>query len=146
MLRTLLRPSTALGASLKTSRVVPLAARALHTRLLVPAHLPLRAVAAHPTFVRFKTTRSAWAQNPIVDYNELKPITEQPSDVSHHLHCSPLGEAVAESQDILLIDVREPDEVALGSVPSSVNLPLSQLPDALGKMNESEFQNVRQRL
>lgn len=34
-------------------------------------------------------------------------------------------------QDAYLIDVREPGEVELGSIPSSVNLPLSVLPGAL---------------
>ena len=31
-------------------------------------------------------------------------------------------------QEAFLIDVREPDEVIQGSIPSSVNLPLSQMP------------------
>ena len=33
-------------------------------------------------------------------------------------------------QEAFLIDVREPDEVIQGSIPSSVNLPLSQMPGA----------------
>jgi rhodanese-related sulfurtransferase len=46
-------------------------------------------------------------------------------------------------QNILLVDVREPDEVALGSIPSAVSLPLSQLRDALDpKYNAGEFQKV----
>jgi hypothetical protein len=46
-------------------------------------------------------------------------------------------------QNILLVDVREPDEVALGSIPSSVCLPLSQLRDALdSNYNAGEFQKV----
>jgi hypothetical protein len=46
-------------------------------------------------------------------------------------------------QNILLVDVREPDEVALGSIPSSVCLPLSQLRDALDpNYNAGEFQKV----
>lgn len=44
-------------------------------------------------------------------------------------------------QDILLIDVREPDEVALGSIPSAVNLPLSRLDEALApNFHPGEFQ------
>ncbi|KAK6905680.1 endoplasmic reticulum protein [Kwoniella mangroviensis CBS 8886] len=70
-----------------------------------------------------KTSRSAWAKDPIVKYEELKPITQQPTD------------------DILIVDVREPDEVALGSIPSAVNLPLSRLKDALDKgFNPGDFQ------
>ncbi|WVQ97329.1 hypothetical protein IAU59_004440 [Kwoniella sp. CBS 9459] len=67
--------------------------------------------------------RSAWAKEPIVKYEELKPITQQPTD------------------DILVIDVREPDEVALGSIPSAVNLPLSRFKDALDRgTNPGDFQ------
>ena len=41
------------------------------------------------------------------------------------------------------MDVREPDEVALGSIPSAVSLPLSQLRDALDKnFGPGEFQKV----
>lgn len=40
------------------------------------------------------------------------------------------------SQDILIVDVREPDEVALGTLPSAVNLPLSRLPEALDEAFE----------
>jgi rhodanese-related sulfurtransferase len=38
-----------------------------------------------------------------------------------------------------LIDVREPDEVIQGSIPSSVNIPLSVLPGSL-RMNEVLFE------
>ncbi|EKM60887.1 uncharacterized protein PHACADRAFT_247105 [Phanerochaete carnosa HHB-10118-sp] len=46
-------------------------------------------------------------------YEELKPRTEQPTP------------------DKYLIDVREPDEVLQGSIPSAVNLPLSVLANSL---------------
>ncbi|KZT74829.1 Rhodanese-like protein [Daedalea quercina L-15889] len=49
----------------------------------------------------------------ILSYEELKPKTQQPSPNKY------------------LIDVREPDEVLQGSIPSSVNLPLSVLPNSL---------------
>ncbi|EGG07489.1 uncharacterized protein MELLADRAFT_48079 [Melampsora larici-populina 98AG31] len=49
-----------------------------------------------------------------IKYPELKPITLNPS------------------KNILLIDVREPDEVAQGSIPTSVNLPLSKLENSFG--------------
>ncbi|KZO99726.1 Rhodanese-like protein, partial [Calocera viscosa TUFC12733] len=42
-------------------------------------------------------------------------------------------------QKILLIDVREPDEIAQGSIPSAVALPLSQLHGAL-KLSPAAFE------
>jgi len=43
----------------------------------------------------------------------------------------------------LLVDVRERDENALGSIPSAVNLPLSELKEALGEeYNPGDFQSV----
>jgi len=49
----------------------------------------------------------------------------------------------ANGQDVLIVDVREPDEVALGSIPSSVNLPLSELKDALSpNFGEGDFKKV----
>ncbi|TDL28567.1 Rhodanese-like protein [Rickenella mellea] len=49
----------------------------------------------------------------ILSYDQVKPRTEQPSP------------------DAYLIDVREPDEVIQGSIPSSVNLPLSIIANSL---------------
>ena len=39
-----------------------------------------------------------------------------------------------------MIDVREPDEVIQGSIPSSVNIPLSILPSSL-HLNAEDFEN-----
>ncbi|CDO72433.1 hypothetical protein BN946_scf184977.g133 [Trametes cinnabarina] len=55
-----------------------------------------------------------------ITYEELKPKTLQPSP------------------DKYLIDVREPDEVVQGSIPSAVNLPLSVLSNAL-QLPPAEF-------
>ncbi|BGP42385.1 hypothetical protein JCM10449v2_006390 [Rhodotorula kratochvilovae] len=59
-----------------------------------------------------------WENGDKVTYDELKPITQSPSD------------------KVLLIDVREPAEVALGSIPSSVNLPLSSFEKSLAMDEE----------
>ncbi|KAI0034900.1 Rhodanese-like domain-containing protein, partial [Vararia minispora EC-137] len=50
---------------------------------------------------------------PVISYEQVKQRSEQPSP------------------DAFLIDVREPDEVIQGSIPSSVNLPLSQMTAAM---------------
>ncbi|WVO17875.1 hypothetical protein L204_105573 [Cryptococcus depauperatus] len=85
---------------------------------------PLRMVVSQVRYnVANRKVASHWAKNPIISYEELKPITEQPSD------------------DILLVDVREPDEAALGTIPSAVNLPLSRLKDSLNpNFNPGDFQ------
>ncbi|CAH2105338.1 unnamed protein product [Euphydryas editha] len=45
------------------------------------------------------------------------------------------------NQKIVLIDVREPDEVKEhGKIPSSVNIPLGNVSTALGTMSEKEFE------
>ncbi|EJD04041.1 endoplasmic reticulum protein [Fomitiporia mediterranea MF3/22] len=50
---------------------------------------------------------------PKLSYEQVKPRTEQPSPNAY------------------LIDVREPDEVILGSIPSSVNVPLTGFAESL---------------
>ncbi|OJA09100.1 hypothetical protein AZE42_02573 [Rhizopogon vesiculosus] len=52
-------------------------------------------------------------QGPVLTYEQVKPRTISPG------------------ADAYLIDVREPDEVMQGSIPSSVNLPLSVLSNSL---------------
>ncbi|KIJ68749.1 hypothetical protein HYDPIDRAFT_106988 [Hydnomerulius pinastri MD-312] len=52
-------------------------------------------------------------KGPIITYEQLKPKTLSPTS------------------DAYLIDVREPDEVMQGAIPSSVNLPLSVLANSL---------------
>ncbi|WWD17917.1 hypothetical protein CI109_102362 [Kwoniella shandongensis] len=84
---------------------------------------PVRMVVSSVRYDSRQPSRSAWAKNPIIKYEELKPLTQQPTD------------------NVLLVDVREPDEVALGSIPSAVNLPLSRLKDALDRgFNAGDFQ------
>ncbi|ESK98432.1 endoplasmic reticulum protein [Moniliophthora roreri MCA 2997] len=55
---------------------------------------------------------------PVITYEQLKPKTESPSP------------------DAFLIDVREPDEVIQGMIPSAVNLPLSVLAESFQSTSE----------
>lgn len=66
----------------------------------------------------------------VITFEQLKPKTLQPSPVSSYF-LSGMRRSPDCSQDKYLIDVREPDEVLQGSIPSSVNLPLSVLSGAL---------------
>ncbi|KIY63674.1 Rhodanese-like protein [Cylindrobasidium torrendii FP15055 ss-10] len=58
---------------------------------------------------------------PTISYEQLKPKTQSPAPNSY------------------LIDVREPEEVAQGIIPSAVNLPLSTIGSAFSLKSE-EFQ------
>lgn len=74
-------------------------------------------------------------------YEQVKPKTLSPSPVRALLFLpfflyimepnSIANGVTAVRQDAYLIDVREPDEVIQGSIPSSVNLPLSVLSNSL---------------
>jgi rhodanese-related sulfurtransferase len=67
----------------------------------------------------------------VLTYEQVKPKTISPGAVRLALtwFCAPV--LSLSSQDAYLIDVREPDEVMQGSIPSSVNLPLSVLANSL---------------
>ena len=61
---------------------------------------------------RYHSLQKDWDAK-IISYDELKPLTSSPTS------------------DLYLIDVREPDEVIQGMIPSAVNIPLTQLPESL---------------
>lgn len=64
------------------------------------------------TTSRVLSKDTTWQSKGTVKYAELKPETESPSG------------------EITIIDVREPNEVAQGIIPSAVNVPLSQFQKA----------------
>ncbi|CAE6518106.1 unnamed protein product [Rhizoctonia solani] len=103
-----------------TRSSLPLRTMSLATPVIRPAVAPVVQTQ------RFNSTRlhSAapdWTA-PVVTYEELKTRTEEPK------------------ADAYLIDVRELDEIAQGSIPSSVPLPLSVFAEAL-RAPEDEFRN-----
>lgn len=71
--------------------------------------LPLRAFSSTPLRPSKDTS---WSAKGPLKYTELKPETSSPSG------------------NITIIDVREPNEVAQGIIPSAVNVPLSQFQKA----------------
>ncbi|KAK0553076.1 hypothetical protein OC845_001356 [Tilletia horrida] len=79
---------------------------ALRTNSLGPRQLHVSAVRSEAGKDR------SWVNKGEVTYSELKPETQAPSG------------------NITIIDVREPDEVAQGIIPSAVNVPLSQFKKA----------------
>ncbi|KAH9809407.1 Rhodanese-like domain-containing protein [Melampsora americana] len=75
------------------------------------------------TFVSSKCVNESQVKDSnesVIDYRELKPLTLTPSD------------------DVLLVDVREVEEVIQGNIPSSVNLPLSSIEKSL-ELHSDEF-------
>lgn len=66
----------------------------------------------------------------------MNPFTPNPSTAGHRE--VPVDEyAAAVGTDGQLIDVREPDEVAGGSLPGAVNIPLGTLPDRLDEIDRN---------
>ena len=92
---------------------------------MLPAVRPVAAPVFHAqrlsSTTKLHSASPDWSA-PTITYEELKPRTEQPKE------------------DAYLIDVRENDEIAQGSIPSSVPLPLSVFAEAL-RAPEHEFSN-----
>lgn len=65
---------------------------------------------------------TSWVNKGDVTYKELKPITQAPT-----------GQET-------IIDVREPDEVQAGIIPSAVNVPLSSFAKAFDKNGGVDFE------
>ncbi|BGP18718.1 hypothetical protein JCM10213_009196 [Rhodosporidiobolus nylandii] len=118
-----LRP---LAASLRTAR--PSASLVPHSRLtLSPAFTPPAARAFSAGIARLDryadpsiSKDPKWRSGARAEYGEVKGLSDSPNDA------------------VLIIDVREPNEVALGSIPSSVNLPLSEFEKAI-RLDEGDF-------
>lgn len=73
----------------------------------------------HSTALR--SSKGGWAAQGPISYEELKPLTQAP----------PL--------DLTIIDVREPDEVLAGIIPSAVSVPLSQFDQAFNSNKAADF-------
>ncbi|WFD33636.1 hypothetical protein MCUN1_000449 [Malassezia cuniculi] len=96
------------------SRIVPrisLSPRAV-PRVLAPVQVQSVAVPVRTFSCSPVSARHPWNDKGPIAYDELKPLTEQPTG------------------EITIIDVREPNETENGMIPSAVNVPLSQLPKA----------------
>ncbi|MGY4708252.1 MBL fold metallo-hydrolase [Mycolicibacterium sp. CBM1] len=56
-------------------------------------------------------------------------------EVASRLTTSALGERLADIPELQIVDVRNPGEVAAGTIPGAVNIPVGQLPDRVGELN-----------
>jgi len=121
---------------LRTSvfRVARAAARPSIARIAVtPAH-------AYNRFIRFESTKAEQPEQPpqIDTVKEAwRKARDLKDELNHNWDAVTLTyeqvkpKTLSPSPDAYLIDVREPDEVIQGSIPSSVNLPLSVLSNSL---------------
>ncbi|UZJ51726.1 hypothetical protein CBS101457_001046 [Exobasidium rhododendri] len=75
----------------------------------------------HSTALRFSKD-TTWADKGTIPYKELKSISEAPTG------------------EVTIIDVREPDEVSAGMIPSAVNVPLTQFEKAFAPNGGADFQ------
>lgn len=124
---------------LRRSLLAP--SRALTPARQFPKYARLNSSTANPLAPEKpgKPIPEAWVP-PILSYEQVKSKTEQPSPVRFLLALSVLlALSFVTRQDSYLIDVREPEEVIQGSIPSSVNIPLSVLPSSL-HLKTDEFE------
>ncbi|KAM0753753.1 endoplasmic reticulum protein [Meredithblackwellia eburnea MCA 4105] len=113
-LRTIIRYTTTTTTTTRST---------LPFRPYLHLHQRTQLISSSATLYDQRYTAKNWSNSEPVTYHELKPITKSPSD------------------DILLIDVREPDEVAQGNIPSSVNVPLSSFEKSLS-LDEGDFTKI----
>ncbi|KAG8685052.1 hypothetical protein FRC09_014985 [Ceratobasidium sp. 395] len=114
MLRPIILRAAAAGlrSSLPRNVMLPAVSR--------PVMRPIVQSQRHNT-TKLHSANPDWSA-PTVTYEDIKPRTEQPTE------------------EVYLIDVRENDEIAQGSIPSSVPLPLSIFAEAL-RAPEDDFRN-----
>lgn len=75
----------------------------------------------HSTALR-QSQETSWALKGKIGYKEIKSIADQPTG------------------KVTIIDVREPDEVSAGMIPSAVNVPLTQFEKAFNPNKGEDFQ------
>lgn len=86
--------------------------------------LPVAVAAQTRAFQTTARARSqeSWAAKGEIAYPDVKSLAAEPTG------------------EVTLIDVREPDEVAAGMIPSAVNVPLSQFDKAFNPSGGADFQ------
>ena len=69
-----------------------------------------------------------------------KAFMDHPEAVSHssRLTASQLAERMHTLDDLVIVDVRNPGEVALGRIEGSVNIPVSALPSRIGELDPTK--------
>ena len=113
-----LNASRSLQVSVRSSSKAPLS-------ITVPASwqsVALRQFQTSSICLREAPKDAQWSKKGDVSYDEVKKLSSQPTG------------------EVTIIDVREPDEVAAGMIPSAVNVPLTKFEDAFNKNGGANFQ------
>lgn len=99
--------------------VRPCASAIVATRL--PSSTWASSSGFHSTALRL-SKETSWASKGDIGYKEVKSISDAPTG------------------EVTIIDVREPDEVSAGMIPSAVNVPLTQFEKAFNPNKGADFQ------
>ena len=76
----------------------------------------------------------------LVDYEAfcgLAPAAAGGQDMGREVSARELAERIARHDDLLLIDVREPSEAAIASIPGALLIPLNSLPERVRELDSS---------
>ncbi|KAJ3790308.1 endoplasmic reticulum protein [Lentinula aff. detonsa] len=86
-------------------------------------------VVQSPHIVRFNSTEPKPKPRPVPKEKDFNPVRDWDAKVIRYDELKPKTKSPAPNS--WLIDVREPDEVMQGMIPSAVNIPLTILPESL---------------
>jgi sulfur-carrier protein adenylyltransferase/sulfurtransferase len=102
-------------------------------RAVVP---PSRGAHAYRATARVPREADGPAQ-PGVGARDTAPVAPRPAAEESDLLVTELADRIEDGEDVQLVDVREPWEAAIASLPGSLLVPLRQLPDRLGELDPS---------
>lgn len=115
-------------SSLRSSQRLLLPSLTNSVVCLRPSISPIARSTPRPSSFSFHSTpfrqsqESSWGSKGNISYKEVKSISDAPTG------------------EVTIIDVREPDEVSAGMIPSAVNVPLTQFEKAFNPNKGADFQ------
>jgi adenylyltransferase/sulfurtransferase len=122
-----------------TGRVLVLDALAGHMREIPYAAAdqedPPRAVAPPPRGTHAHPTEAQAPRDAEAAPGAPEPADDQPVDEEPDLLVTELADRLEDGEDVQLVDVRQPWEAAVASLPGSLLIPLRELPGRLGELD-----------
>jgi molybdopterin/thiamine biosynthesis adenylyltransferase/rhodanese-related sulfurtransferase/molybdopterin converting factor small subunit len=74
-------------------------------------------------------------QRTLVDYEQFCGLSTSEAEPTHELTVEDLAGKIERGEEFVLLDVREPHEVEIASLPGARNVPLRELPEQLGSLD-----------